>query len=594
MSDDDVNATFSANTSTPEVDGKKPYHIVLVSDLLADDRLDKLTPVDKNDFSAVMARAAAQPAVAIKNPLGGDDLECRLKLDSLKALQPVDLLEQVPGGRERLVIRKRLVERQSGKISSRDLETALGGAATVDKSLGWLIGASAADTAATPESPRAAGGASLLDMVEEPSESDKVTADVERLAAAAGDKDARVGGAEFGRVKSMIERIDAELTSIADAVYKHPDVQRAERAWRGLKFLVDRIDFREGPRLNIVHATREEAVARFIEQVVEPAFDGDIPTPGLVLFDYGFNSKPADVAMLDELAQHAASLPVPLVVPLTPEFFNVKSVALIKNLPNLSGLTDGWQFAKWKALRDQDYSKVIMPILGSFVLRAPHTGGKKGEFAYQQTVNSAKDLLWAGGHLAMGVCAAASYAKHGWPTRMFGAQAGKIEDLPVVQNAKDADKPFGPGDALLPDRKTTEFPAIGINLLQAVKGQDHCLVTGGVSMRRPVTTAEVSSQQAMMEVSTPYQMFSSLVASRLCEAVPTLHGLTCDQIKANLVFGLRGLMGLRDDDDEEAVQIATAPSPDNPGQTIVAVRITPPSAVVPGGLHVEMSFPVNH
>ena len=85
-----------------------------------------------------------------------------------------------------------------------------------------------------------------------------------------------------------------------------------------------------------------------------------------------------------------------------------------------------------------------------------------------------------------------------------------------------------------------------------------------------------------------------MVASRLGEAAPTVHGLGAEQIKANLVFGLRGLMGLRDDDDEEAVQIATAPSPDNPAQTIVAVRITPPSAVVPGGLHVEMSFPVNN
>ena len=176
---------------------------------------------------------------------------------------------------------------------------------------------------------------------------------------------------------------------------------------------------------------------------------------------------------------------------------------------------------------------------------------------------------------------------------MFGVGAGRIEDLPVVPNPKDPDKPFGPGDAQLPDRKTTEFPAIGINLLQAIKGQDHLQVMGGVSMRRPVKTAEVSEQQAMMEISMPYQMFSSLVAARLCEAAPTLHGLTSEQIKANLVFGLRGLIGLSDEDDENAVQIGTAPSPDNPAQTIVAVRITPPVAVVPGGLHVEMSFPVN-
>ena len=52
------------------------------------------------------------------------------------------------------------------------------------------------------------------------------------------------------------------------------------------------------------------------------------------------------------------------------------------------------------------------------------------------TAGEAKDLLWAGGHLAMGVCAAGSYASHGWPTRRGGAQAGKVEERPVVPNPK--------------------------------------------------------------------------------------------------------------------------------------------------------------
>ncbi len=60
MSTDDVNATFSANTSSAEVGEKRPFHIVLVSDFSADGRLDRLTPVDKDDFAAVMAKAAPQ------------------------------------------------------------------------------------------------------------------------------------------------------------------------------------------------------------------------------------------------------------------------------------------------------------------------------------------------------------------------------------------------------------------------------------------------------------------------------------------------------------------------------------------------------
>ena len=71
---------------------------------------------------------------------------------------------------------------------------------------------------------------------------------------------------------------------------------------------------------------------------------------------------------------------------------------------------------------------MIMPILGSFVLRAPHPGRKTGEFAYQQTVNSAKDLLWVGGHLAMGVCQSCGAAGGGHPPRMHPVAAPRQKE----------------------------------------------------------------------------------------------------------------------------------------------------------------------
>ncbi len=598
---DDVKVSTSAQTSSPEVGGKRPYHIVLIADLAAEERLAGLTPVEKQDFAQVMSRAAPAAAVSMKDPFGGGaDWEFKLKLDSMQSLSPSGLLAQVPGARERLALRAKIVERQGGKIGAADLERAIQSAAETHASFKWVAdalqagGGGAGNGGAGGGAIGSATGSSILDMVDSPSDADMVAADIERVAASAGDKDARIGGSEAGRLRSILERIDGELTTIADALYKHPDVRRIERAWRSVKFLVDRIDFREGPRLNLLHATRETAVDRFIDHVVNPAFDGDIPTPGLVLLDFPMTAKPPDVALLDELAQHAAGLPVPVSVPIDANFFNVPSIPLIKNLPNLAGFTDSYTHAKWRALRDQEYSKAIMPVIGNFVLRAPFEGdaARKGEFGYRQSVKTANDLLWAGGHLAMGVCAARSYATYGWPTRMFGVEAGKIEDLPVVANPKDATAPFGPGDAMFPDRRVNEFPDNGMSLLHTVKGRDYCILLGGVSMRRPVKTAEVDERQAMMQVSTPYQMFSALVADRLCETRPMLQGLSPDQVQANLVLGLRSLMGLSDSDDADAVAIATTPSPENPRELIVAVRVTPPPTVAPGGLAVEMCFTV--
>jgi len=596
MSADDANVEFSTGASTPEVPSPRSYILVFVSDLGAGEKLDRLTAVDKDAFAGLLESVTPTLAVALKDPLGsGPDWEFQLAFDSMKAFEPAGLLAQLPAARWRFGVREKIVGRRQAQLTAAELDKALEAAAGADASLAWL---KQTDTAASPgrddqaRPPQVSEGASVLDMVDEPDDSARVSAEVEKLARDAGDADARVSGAEAGRLDTLLKRLDGELDQIAGAVLKHPDVRRLETAWRGLKFMIDRIDFRDtGVRLSVLHAPPEEAAGRFIEQVVNPAFEGQIPTPGLVVFDYPYANAPAEMERLDQLAQHAASLPVPVVFPLEAGFFNIKGWRLLKNLPNLAGLIDSWQFAKWRSLRDQPYAKSLAPVAGRFILRAPYTA-KPGSAAYgcSESVARISDLLWAGGHLAMGICAARAYARHGWPTRMFGAEAGKLEDLPVVDNPNDPQNPWGPGDLFLPDRRIDELPEVGVNFLQAVRNNDYCVLLGGVSAARPVETKDTSKHQATLKISLPYQQFASVASAYLSEQLPSLRGLQPGKVQEQLVFGLAKLLGIQDESELEAVQVGIGPHPEDATQTVVQVRLTPPARIVPGGLHIEFGF----
>ena len=586
---DENNVTFSTDTTTPEVPAKRPYTLVFMSDLQAGDRLERLMPVDKDNFATVLEQALPTLAVALKPPLGnGPEWEFRLTFDSLRAFEPAGLLSQVPAAQGRLAIWEKLQDRRLGRLSEAELDAAIEVAIGTDASLAWLQTPVSDTPAGQPTAP---ADGSILDLVDEPDPSRRVEADVERLATGAGDHDKHIDAAESNLLDQRLQRLRLELTTITDAVLKHPDLRRLETAWRGLKFLVDRIDFREGVRLAVLHTPRDEAAIRFNQHVIEPAFDGDIPTPGLVLFDFPCQNTPVDIALLDELTQQAAGLPVPVVFPLEAAFFDVRTANLIKNLPNLTGLTDGWQFAKWRSLREQAYSRWLVAVLGRFVLRSLHEPRSDSrEFTCQEKVSAASQLLWAGGHLAMGVCAARAFTTHGWPTRMYGAEAGKLPDLPVVANPAEADKPWGPGDAGLPDSRLDELPTIGINLLQSIRGKDYCVLLGGVSVAKPTPTADVGPQQAALEVSVPYQQFSNILGAWLCEQLPALHGLAEEEIQSRLLFGLRDLLHLTEEDPNESVLVGVGTAPDNPAQTAVHVRITPPTRIVPGGLHVDFGF----
>lgn len=585
--------TVGPGATGPETPPGRPYSVVLISDLGAGGRISGCVNVDKDDFAKVLAAARPTLRMAMKGP-GGSDWEFELSIDSLKMLEPAGFLSRIDGARWRLGARERLLERRAAKISAEELSAALRQVAAGDASLAWLTQPVASSSGgAAAGDPAAPTKGSILDMVDEPDETARVSAEIGRIAEAASDPGNRVSSTEATTNASRLARLERELTEIANAVLKQPEFRRLESAWRGLKLLVDQFDFRAGLRLAIVDAVREAAAERLVEHVTDPAFNGDAATPGLIVFDYAISNNPQHLALLDRVAQAAVGLPTPVTFPIDPTFFDIKSLRLLKNLPALPGLVDSFQFAKWKSFRDQPYARSLAPVVGSFVLRAPHAARPEArEFTCTESTSAIGDLLWGGGHLALAVCAARSVARHGWPTRMFGAEAGKIADLPLIPNPNDPQSPWGPGDLVLPDRRWDELTAIGMNSLMAIPGKDHCILIGGVTVARPIVTQDVPKQQAILEVSLPYQQVSNIASAWLCEQLPTLRGAPAEQIQQRLLMGLASLMKINTVADMEAVKVGVGAHPEAPGQTLVQIQLAPPATIAPEGLTINFGFAV--
>lgn len=54
-----------------------------------------------------------------------------------------------------------------------------------------------------------------------------------------------------------IASVDQRLGDQLDAILHHPDFQRLEAAWRGLKFLVDQTDFRKNVHIEVLDVDKE-------------------------------------------------------------------------------------------------------------------------------------------------------------------------------------------------------------------------------------------------------------------------------------------------------------------------------------------------
>src|SRR3954451_9939249 len=56
-------------------------------------------------------------------------------------------------------------------------------------------------------------------------------------------------------VDALIAEIDQKLSRQVDEILHHPSFQKLESAWRGLKFVIDRTDFRENIKVEMLNCS---------------------------------------------------------------------------------------------------------------------------------------------------------------------------------------------------------------------------------------------------------------------------------------------------------------------------------------------------
>src|SRR5699024_4623027 len=59
-------------------------------------------------------------------------------------------------------------------------------------------------------------------------------------------------------VDRMIAELDKKISAQMDEILHNETLQKIESSWRGLKLLVDRTDFRENIKINLLQITKEE------------------------------------------------------------------------------------------------------------------------------------------------------------------------------------------------------------------------------------------------------------------------------------------------------------------------------------------------
>ncbi len=346
-------------------------------------------------------------------------------------------------------------------------------------------------------------------------------------------------------VDEMIAEIDKRISRQIDEIMHHETFQKIESAWRGLKLLVDRTDFRANIRIDILNISKEQLEEDFEDapEIVRSGLYRHVYTNeygvfggepyGAVIGNYEFSHHPRDINLLQNIASVAAMAHAPFIAAASPAMFNVDRFEDLHRIGELRDLFEGPEYTKWRAFRDSEDARYVGLTLPRFLLRLPYGESNPVKaFNYEETVfpdsddDTKKDnYLWGNTAFAFATRLTDSFAKYGWCPNIIGPRSGgAVEDLPVhTYESMGSIEAKIPTEILIPERLDYQLAEEGFIPLTVRKGSDNACFFTANSVQRPKF---FGTDAAAREAETNYKLGTQLpymfIISRLAHYIKVI------------------------------------------------------------------------
>jgi type VI secretion system protein ImpC len=303
-------------------------------------------------------------------------------------------------------------------------------------------------------------------------------------------------------VDALIAEIDSKLSQQIDEILHNPTFQKLESAWRGLKFVIDRCDFRENVKVEVVNCSKDDLLADFEDSPEVPKSGlyktvysaefgqfGGRPY-GAMIANYEFGPGPQDIALLQKCAAVATMAHAPFIAAAGPQFFGLKDFLNLPNLKDLKSLFEGPQYTKYNAFRESEDSRYVGLVLPRFLLRLPFGSNTVPVKAFnyeEEVVGNHDSYCWGNAVYAFATRIADSFAKFRWCPNIIGPQSGgSVENLPLHQyEAMGEIQTKCPTEVMLTERREFELSEEGFIGLTYRKDSDNACFFSANSVQKP-------------------------------------------------------------------------------------------------------------
>lgn len=341
-------------------------------------------------------------------------------------------------------------------------------------------------------------------------------------------------------IDQMLATIDQKMSAQLDTILHDEAFQKLESAWRGLKFVVDRTDFRQNIRIEVLNASKDELLADFEDspEVVKSGLYKHIYSAefgqfggkpyGAVVANYEMSAGPQDVKLMQFMSSVGAISHAPVIASAGPKMFGCEKYEDIANLKDLESIFEGPKYAKWNAFRETEDARYLALTVPRFLLRVPYgpdTVPVKS-FNYQETTAGDTDrYLWGNAAYTFATRLTDSFAQYRWCPNIIGPQSGgAVENLPIhTFESMGQVQSKVPTEVLVTDRREYELAEQGFIALTMRKGSDNAAFFSANSVQKPKNFGNTpEGKQAELNYKLGTQLPYMMMINRLAHYIKVL------------------------------------------------------------------------
>jgi type VI secretion system protein ImpC len=304
------------------------------------------------------------------------------------------------------------------------------------------------------------------------------------------------------RQKQMIAKVDTAISELMRMVLHYPDFQAIEAVWRGIRFLVSRLETDEHLKLYVIDISKDElasdlgsvddlrttGIYRLLVEQSVGTFGGE---PWAVLAgNYTFQKTNEDITTLGRMAKIAKDARAPFIAAAHDNMLGCESLATTPAPENWTKSEDERTQDAWDTLRKMPDSSYLGLTIPRFLLRLPYGADTDPleRFAFEEmTSEKIHDrYLWANPSFACAYLLAETFRRDGWDFMPGSIQ--DIDKLPLHVSAEQDESRIKPcAEVVLTEVAVEAILERGLMPLLSYKNRDYVRLARFQSIADPLT-----------------------------------------------------------------------------------------------------------